>query len=230
MFGAVRIPKLVTAFASAIVALVSAPALAGTVWFDTTAAMRSASGFPITNRSDVNWAYANRSAEAVCNDNGYARGMYTGEQDGELMGIHCFTSDMVTWQDLPGSDARAWALWQGSSTSLDSQAAYNAGAIADRECGSVNNTGFFTGFQNTSADVMGLVCIPSTYVVPRGVDTDDSRFPFLSGLNPPFTSWWYLRSSINRVCQYYGYSTGTMDNYVSTGVPFVLNLGLQCIY
>ncbi|MCE9667906.1 hypothetical protein LY474_08795 [Myxococcus stipitatus] len=225
-----RISKLVSSLALTVVGLVSAPAFAGTVFIDTTAAVRSASGFPITNRGDVNWAYANRSAEAVCNMYGYARGMYTGEQSGELMGVHCFTSDMVTWQDLPGSEARAWALWQGSSTSLDSQAAYNAGAIADRECGSVYNTGFFTGFQNTSADVMGLVCIPSTFVAMRGVDTNDSRFPFLSGMNPPFASWWYLRSSINRVCQYFGYSTGTMDNYSNTGTPFVLNLGLQCIY
>ncbi|MBZ4401485.1 hypothetical protein [Myxococcus sp. AS-1-15] len=219
-----------TSLAAAIVALVSAPALAGIVFFDTTAADRSAGGYPITNRNDVGWAYANRSAERVCANYGYARGMYTGEQSGELMGIHCFTSDMVTWQDLPGSDARAWALWQGSSTSLDSQAAYNAGAIADRECGSVYNTGFFTGFQNTSADLMGLVCIPSTHVAPRGVDTDDPRFPFLSGMNPPFTSWWQLRSSVNRVCQYFGYTTGTMNLYANTGVPFVLNLGLQCIY
>ncbi|WP_426754870.1 hypothetical protein [Myxococcus sp. Y35] len=230
MFGALRIPKLVTALASAIVVLVSVPAFAGTVFFDTTAAMRSAAGFPITNRHDVKWDYANRSAEAVCAQHGYARGMYTGEQAGELMGIHCFTHDMVTWQDVPGSDVRAWALWDGNSTALSSQAAYNAGAIADRECGSTTATGFFTGFHDTSADLVGLNCISSTYVVRRGVDNDDPRYPFLHGLNPPLTSWWYLRLSINRVCQDFGYSTGTMDNYVNTGVPFVLNLGLKCIY
>ncbi|MFP2897707.1 hypothetical protein [Corallococcus sp. 4LFB] len=230
MFGAVRISKLVTALASAIVALVAGPAFAGTVWFDTTAAMRAAGGYPITNRSDVDWAYANRSAEGVCANYGYARGMYNGEQAGELMGIHCFTSDMVTWQDISGSDARAWALWQGSSTSLSSQAAYNAGAIADNECGSFYDTGFFTGHQDVSADLMGLVCIPSPSVAVRGVNTNDSRFPFLSGMNPPFASWWQLRSATTRVCQYFGYSTGTMDSYANTGVPFVLNLGLKCIY
>ncbi|NTX35574.1 hypothetical protein HUA74_15270 [Myxococcus sp. CA051A] len=230
MFGAVRISKLVTALASTIVALVSAPAFAGTVWFDTTAAMRSAGGFPIANRNDVGWAYANRSAEAVCANYGYARGMYTGDQDGELMGIHCFTSDMVTWQDIPGSDARAWALWQGSSTSLDSQAAFNGGAIADNECNNYYSAGFFTGFADTSADLFGLVCVSSSFVAIRGVDTDDSRFPFLSGMNPPFASWWHLRGSVNRVCQHFGYTTGTMDTYANTGVPFVLNLGLKCIY
>ncbi|NMO13543.1 hypothetical protein HPC49_00575 [Pyxidicoccus fallax] len=192
--------------------------------------MRSAGGYPITNRGDVNWAYANRSAEAVCAQYGYARGLYTGEQSGELMGLHCFTHDMVTWQDIPGSEARAWALWQGSSTSLDSQAAFNAGAIADNECNSFYNTGFFTGHQNTSADLIGLVCVQSPHVAPRGVNTDDSRFPFLNGMNPPYASWWQLRGAANRVCQHFGYSTGTMDTYANTGVPFVLNLALKCIY
>ncbi|AFE05239.1 hypothetical protein COCOR_03443 [Corallococcus coralloides DSM 2259] len=230
MYRAVRIPKFMTALASAIVALVSAPAFAGTVWFDTTAAMRSAGGYPITNRTDVDWAYANRSAEGVCAYYGYARGMYNGEQSGELMGIHCFSSDMITWQDIPGSDARAWALWQGSSTSLSSQAAFNAGAIADNECGSYYNTGYFTGFQNMSTDLFGLVCVQSPFVGIRGVNTNDSRFPFLNGMNPPFASWWQLRSAVTRVCQNFGYSTGTMDTYSNTGTPFVLNLALKCIY
>uniref|UniRef100_UPI001146AF24 hypothetical protein n=1 Tax=Myxococcus sp. AB056 TaxID=2562792 RepID=UPI001146AF24 len=76
--------------------------------------MRSASGYPITARSDVSWAYANRGAEAVCARYGYPRGLYTGAQSGELMGLHCFTSDMVTWQGVPFSQIPQWAWWQTS--------------------------------------------------------------------------------------------------------------------
>ncbi|MCP3140502.1 hypothetical protein [Pyxidicoccus xibeiensis] len=215
---------------TALVALTSLPALAGVVFFDTTAAMRSAAGYPISNRTSVTWAYANRSAEAVCAMYGYARGMYTGEQAGELMGVHCLTHDSVVWMDVPGGDIRRWAWWQDGVTNLDQQGAFYAQAAASAECGNRGyGTGFLTGFQNGSADFMGLNCIPRDGVQYAGARTDDTRFTGLSpNYNPRYAPWWSLRSVSNQVCQYYGYETGVMWTFANSGTYPVLSLGFIC--
>ncbi|WP_338863761.1 hypothetical protein [Myxococcus stipitatus] len=224
--------KLTSTLASLTLTLTATQALAGVVWFDTTAAMRAAAGFPITSRASVTWAYANRSAEAVCMQNGYARGMYTGEQAGELMGVHCFTSDMVTWQDVPFSRISRWAWWDDGITTLDAEVSFKAEATAHNECNSMGMNyggGFLTGHTGLS-NVVGLVCIDRSHVAIRGADANDPRFPALTPpLHPNYSPWYQVRAAANQVCQYHGFATGTADGAVTTGTG-VLNLGFDCFY
>ncbi|WP_338863762.1 hypothetical protein [Myxococcus stipitatus] len=222
--------KVISTLASLTVTLTSAQALAGVVWFDTTEAMRAASGFPITSRYTVNWAYANRSAEAVCMQNGYARGMYTGEQSGELMGVHCFTHDMVSWQDVPFSQISRWAWWSDDITVLDKQVSFKAEAATNSECDTMNyGGGFLTGHTGPN-NVVGLVCLDRSHVTIRNADANDPQFQALTPpLNPHYAPWYQVRAAANQVCQHYGFPTGTATGAATTGSG-ILNLAFKCFY
>lgn len=233
MFGAVRISQLTSALATAIVTLTAAPAFAGIVFFDTTASMRSAAGYPITNTMDVDWAYANRSAEAVCAWAGYARGVYTGAQLGELMGIHCFTEDMVGWQDIP-YDVGLSAWWESTVTPIGAQKSFRAEAAAHEECGTgtsgiTYDTGFLTGHHNSVTDNMGLVCINASSSQQKGAYTNDTTFPAMSTGFSLTSPWPAVRSVANQVCQHHGFETGFAKGAATSGTAWVLYVWFTCI-
>ncbi|AGC48133.1 hypothetical protein MYSTI_06860 [Myxococcus stipitatus DSM 14675] len=224
--------KLVSALAGLTITLASAQAFAGVVWMDTTAAMRAASGYPITSRGSVSWAYANRGAEAVCAQHGYARGLYTGAQSGELMGLHCFTSDMVTWQDVPFGNITRWAWWDDGITVLDDQMAFKAEAATTGEAGQMGlnyGAGFLTGHKNTATNHVGMVGIDRSRVGGRGVRTDATGFPDLTpSFNPHYAPWYTVRAVATQVCESYGFATGVASGAYTTGTIGILSLSFHC--
>ncbi|QRK05846.1 hypothetical protein JQX13_37770 [Archangium violaceum] len=229
MIRSLLLSKVVAPVVAAIVSLMSVPALAGVVWFDTTGGQRYDSGFPIWNRTDVGWAHVNRGAETLCGQHGFATGIYTGAQSGDLMGIHCLTEDVVDWFDVPGSAVRELLMWE-DGRNLEQQKPFRAGAAAHDLCTHRGyGTGFFTGHQDTLNDLIGLNCIPNERVHHIQVLSYDPRFPDLAKrLNPGFAPWFTMRSAAVQVCQYFGYETGVLSSFYQNGTPTTVNLDMAC--
>ncbi|NOJ80339.1 hypothetical protein [Myxococcus xanthus] len=210
------------------------PTVAGVTWLDTTGTQRAGSGYPISNRLTTNWAYASRGAEALCAQWGYARGLYTGSQNGDIMGIDCLSSDIAQWFDVPGSQVRMWASWLNGHVAVDNQAYFLASIVAHSICATSPGdygTGFFTGYQDFENDLVGLVCIPREYVGRFGADTDDPRFPDLANISGDIrgAAWWALRSSSIQICQYRGYQTGVPVYFTPYPNSYtVVNLSVAC--
>jgi hypothetical protein len=182
-------------------ALLASPALAYINWFDTTRAERAASGYPIYNRTDVGWAHANRSAEAVCLRRGYDGGLYTGHQAGELMGINCFAGGSSVWMHLPGSVVRAQPSWDPTKK-LEGQRPDRANHVGHTLCLDRGyETGFLNGHHDPATDLYGVVCIPREHT------SDEVTVSNLAFSGKP---WWWYRIVVEDACLPLGYRTGNI--------------------
>ncbi|PTL83918.1 hypothetical protein [Vitiosangium sp. GDMCC 1.1324] len=207
----------------------SSMAALATEWFDTTAAERAASGYPIAKRGDVTWAYANRSSNEVCKSKGFATGLYVGHQAGELMGVNCFDEDTVDWFDTTLTELRrlpGWGNDTDDNTHVDKQVPFWANYAAFAVCNRHGyGTGFFTGHQ--SGELVGVHCIARDKMHYVQVPSNDARFG-LPGGRPTGWPWHYLNITANDVCAYHGYRTGLLSAMFASGQPFWVWLEYHC--
>ncbi|WNG43252.1 hypothetical protein F0U60_03425 [Archangium minus] len=193
-----------------------------TEWFDTTAAERAATGYPISNRDKVGWAYASRSANEVCLDKGFPAGQYLGHQSGELMGVNCFDDDTVDWFDTTLTELKqtfGWGRYVDDKDHIDAQLPVWANLVAYYACYRRGyGAGFFTGHQ--SGELVGLHCIPRDRVHTVFVPAND---------RPDGWSWVHMNITANDVCASHGYRTGILYDYIASGEqPLWVNLKYNC--
>jgi hypothetical protein len=216
------------------VALLSASAFAYIQWFDTTSADRSASGYPISNRNDVDWAYANAGAAEVCKMWGFEAGLYVGHQSGQLMGVHCFSDDMIDWYDITNEELYSTPGWGNQRSVTDppgEQIYFWSNRAAHLLClGRGYGTGYFTGHQDTYNGVTGVNCIPSSRVGSVTVASNDPRFGFPAGFagSPQYWFWYEANIAANDVCAYHGYTTGVMNEMWASGSAYYSHLTFHC--